>query len=192
MTKYLFTCLLLLSTIIISSDLLADYAVQGIEVTCNKTIFEIAAYNLINEEPSSNVIKLEDGKTHYFGNKEHSVICKIDKYKIEGTFETSTPQPRGLCGGAPGTRVSLSINGLESINALFNNSCYEAVKSIKLEDNKYIGFVFKICGHTNTQVSPIVDGCFEFRHQFFSYLPLPISGPPITAFIGGSMLDKPE
>ena len=186
MNKQIILIILVLS---ISKLSLADWAVQGIQITCNAVQFKVESYNLVNEDPSSNIVNAGNGMTRYFGNKEHTTTCKIDKITIDATFKTNTPKARGACGGAPGTNVSISVNGIESINALFNNECTESLDSVKLEDNRYVGYKLEFCGHTSSIISAQAKGCFEFRHQYFDYLTLPISGRPLSTILKGSWID---
>jgi len=167
----------------------ADYGVQGIQTACTKTGFEISALTLMNQTPSAPVIEEGPGKATYFGSEPRVVSCQVGKHTIKAEFSTDEPRERGECGGAPGARVTILVDGTRLMgNQLFNNHCFESLDKVSFSQSEWIGFVFKMCGHTSRGYHLTMEGCFEFKQGTFWSLTKPMGPFPLTELIANKAL----
>lgn len=167
----------------------ADYGVQGIRTSCTKAGFEISSYALTNQTPSSSVIDEGQGKALYFGTDKRVVDCLVGKHKIKAEFSTDEPRERGECGGAPGSRVTLWVDGTRLMgNQLFNNHCFESLDKVSFSQSEWIGFIFEMCGHTSRGYFLTMEGCYQFKQGTFWSLAKPLNSFPLTDMIANKSL----
>ncbi len=166
----------------------ADYSVQGVRASCSKGTFEASAYTLMNETPKQDIVDEGNGKQIFFGTTARVVTCQVGKRLLKAEISTEEPRESGACGGAPGSHVSIWIDGVAVMQRqLFNNHCYQSLDRLTFSQSEWIGFVTRMCGHTRGMYLEM-DGCFEFRNDAFLSLKFPLSPFPLEELIANKVL----
>jgi len=161
----------------------ADYSVQGIQTICSNDSFEINAYNLANKEPETVILKEGKGKEIYFGTKSRTITCKVGKRMLKVEVRNIKPQAHGQCSAAPGSLVSIWIDGAVVMQGqLFNNDCYQSLSRLLFKHSEWAGFITSMCGHTAGAYVKM-EGCFEFTNDAFLSLKFPLSPFPLEDFL---------
>jgi hypothetical protein len=83
---------------------------QGIRITCTPRLFKVAAHTL-HDRPTAAAVKMGKGDTIYYGFKKREIICPFGKLTMKVSFATDEPREEGMCGAAPGSRVSIWVDG---------------------------------------------------------------------------------
>lgn len=155
---------------------------QGIRIKCTSNFFEVASYNYENR-PTASIVEKGEGETIYFGFKKREINCLLGKHKLKVAFITDRPREKGMCGGGPGSKVSIWIdNQLVMKQQLFNNECFESISNVSFEQKNGNNFIFKICGHKYMPGYPINNDCFSFGEKAFWSLPKPFQMDTISKF----------
>ncbi|MBZ0093911.1 MAG: hypothetical protein K8H75_00835 [Sulfuricella sp.] len=182
------TVLLLIAFACYPLSAYADFSVQGVRTSCTKDAFEVSAYTLMNETPKKAIIEKGEGNEIYFGTAGRVVTCQVGKRILKAEISNEEPRERGACGGAPGSDISIWIDGVVVMQRqLFNNDCYQSLDRLVFSQSEWIGFVTKICGHTRGMYVEM-EGCFDFKEDAFLSLKFPLSPFPLEDLIANKAL----
>ena len=174
--------LIFIAALLVPSISYADYAWQGIKVTCTNNKAEIKSYLLRNEDPASMVVNNSKNETIYYGNDEYKFTCKLTDNIVTGTIKNSKGSAKGMCGAMPGSYVTVAVNEDTVIQRQrFTNECYESLESISFTESKWVGFIFKLCGNTGISSNPRINGCYEFKQGLFEKMNFPLPNSPIRS-----------
>ena len=150
----------------------ADEFIQGISFKCSKNAFLIETHNLENEYP--NAKDLPKGNNIYFNEGKYKESCIVGGNEILVNFENLKISEKGVCGLAPGSKITIRVNDKILIKSIsFNNSCYESLRRVEFLQDQFVGFTFKYCGSTGGG-SLVVDGCFTFTQGLFEKIKKPL------------------
>lgn len=101
---------------------------------------------MTRQAPKSLLVKEGPGREIYFGHEKRTLSCQVGKHKLRAEFFTEQPKDRGECGGAPGSRVTIWIDGTRLMgNQLFNNHCFEPLGKVSFRQSDWVRFVFEMC-----------------------------------------------
>lgn len=184
MSKPLLCAALLLST----QPVFADYALQGIKVSCEEDNATVESFLLLNEHPASDIIVLDDGSSVYYG-VDQTFSCKLKNHEIHGTIRNTAGTDPGTCNAVPFSQVTVFVNDKPIFkdqafkNPNFTNKCYESVNSVSFKEAEDANFALRYCGDTGLASHPHVSGCFEFKDDQYERLAFPLPATPVSSAV---------
>ena len=181
--RYILVSILLLT----GSNSYSDELHEGIKYLCKGNRLEIEQINLWNDEKP----QLRENEKAFFDKEQHNLECKIGKNTAKISFINREPKEKGMCGAAPGSYITISLNNdLIIQDAYIGNECLESLHKVKLEESRWVGMVLEICGHNSNGANPHFSGCLEYKKGMYKKLPLPLELYPISNLIDNKSFKK--
>ena len=142
---------LILALIVISipSVAFADMPSTGIEIYCQPTNGEFRFNAKTTYDGTDEFLKEAKAK-NYISSGKFDFRCKLDTNKIRLWGEIYEPSASGECGGNPGGKIFISVNGLPILHYLtFGNACSATVwrGSISIHHRSNEPAQLELCGY---------------------------------------------
>lgn len=163
-----------------------DTPVQAVRTSCAGSAFVISADTAWDAVPNVDAKENGTSTTVNSGTFRRVVSCQLGSNNIKAQFASEPPRDRGECAAAPGSNVTIWVNGkLVMQGQLFDNNCYESLKKVSFKLRNGSDFDTEICGHTRNHM---YDGCFEFKQKNFWSQSMPFGPFPLTDMIANKSL----